>query len=174
MVARIKRAHGLVGEVLVHAETDDGAEVFGVERRFAVRPRPGKVPATAPPVLREVTLMESRPHRGGYLLRFREIGDRDAAQRLVGAELLLEREELRPLAEDEYFLHELVGLEVVDRERGSLGPVEDVYDASGQPLASVRIDGREQLIPLRREMVDGVDMDARRIDVSLPRGLLDL
>lgn len=173
-VARIKRAHGLVGEVLVHAETDDGAEVFGVERRFCVRPRPGKMPATVPPVRREVTLTESRPHRGGYLLRFREIIDRDAAQRLVGAELLLERGELRPLAEDEYFLHELVGLEVVDRERGSLGPVEDVYDAAGQPLASVRIDGREQLIPLRREMVDGVDMDTRRIDVSLPRGLLEL
>lgn len=173
-VARVKRAHGLAGEVLVHAETDDGDEVFGIERRFAVRPKRGKVPATAPPIAREVTLLESRPHGGGYLLRFREIADRDAAQRLVGAELLLERDELRPLAEDEYFLHELVGLEVVDRERGSIGPVEDVYDASGQPLASVRIDGREQLIPLRREMVDGVDMEARRIDVRLPSGLLDL
>ena len=173
-VARVKRAHGLDGEVLVDAETDDGADVFGVERRLIVRPKRGKVPATAPPVVRSVTLVASRPHRGGYLLRFREVGDRDAAQRLVGAELLVDRDELRPLAEDEYFLHELVGLEVVDVEQGSLGPVEDVYDASGQPLASVRIDGREQLIPLRREMVDGVDMDARRIDVRLPSGLLDL
>lgn len=168
-VARVRRAHGLAGEVLVHAETDDGDEVFRAERRLAVRPpRGGRTP------FEELTVVESRPHRGGYLLQFREIGDREAAGMLLGAELLMEREELRPLGEDEYFLHELVGLEVVDAERGSIGPIVDVYDTAGQVLAAVRFEGRELLFPLRREMVRSVDMESRRIDVELPAGLLEL
>lgn len=168
-VARVRRAHGLAGEMLVHAETDDGAEVFQAERRFRVRLGHG-----AETVVREMTLIESRPHRGGYLLRFREVVDRDTAQTLLGAELLLEREDLRPLAEDEYFLHELVGLDVLDERQGSLGPIVDVYDTGGQVLAAVRVGGRERLFPLRREFVQKVDMDARRIEVALPDGLLEL
>lgn len=168
-VARVRRAHGLAGEVLVHAETDDGDAVFIPERRLAVRPpRGGRTPFD------ELTVVGSRPHRGGYLLLFREIGDREAAGTLLGAELLLEREELRPLAEDEYFLHELVGLEVVDAERGNIGPIVDVYDTAAQVLATVRVEGREVMFPLRREMVRGVDVEARRIDVELPAGLLEL
>lgn len=168
-VARVRRAHGLAGEVLVHAETDDGAEVFRAERRLAVRPpQGGRIPFDA------LTVVESRPHRGGFLLRFREIADREAATRLSGAELLLEREALRPLEEDEYFLHELVGLEVVDAERGRIGPIVDVYDTAAQVLAAVRVEGRELLFPLRPEMVRSVDMEGRRIEVELPAGLLEL
>lgn len=168
-VARVRRAHGLAGELLVHAETDDGAEVFRVDRKFGLRVERGRET-----VVREVTLVESRPHRGGYLLRFREIVDRDTAQTLLGAELVLERDDLRPLDEDEYFLHELVGLDVIDERQGSLGPIVDVYDTAGQVLAAVRVDGRERLFPLRREFVRNVDMEARHVDVALPDGLLEL
>ena len=168
-VARVRRAHGLTGEVLVHAETDDGAEVFHPERRFGVRIERGRET-----VVHEMTLVESRPHRGGYLLRFREVVDRDTAQTLLGAELLLEREDLRPLDEGEYFLHELVGLEVTDEHEGSLGPIVDVYDTAGQVLAAVRVDGRERLFPLRREFVRKVDMETRHVEVALPDGLLEL
>lgn len=168
-VARVRRAHGLAGEVLVHAETDDGDEVFVADRRFAVRAAVGE----AAPV-RELTLRESRPHRGGWLLRFAEVGDRPSAEALRGAELQLARDELRPLEDDEYFLHELVGLEVVDEERGSVGPIVEVYDTAGQVLAAVRVEGRERLIPLRSEIVRRVDVEARRIEVELPGGLLEL
>lgn len=168
-VARVRRAHGLAGEVLVQAETDDGVEVFRAGRRFDVRaPRGAKVGPG------ELTVTESRPHRGGFLLRFREVADRETAERLQGAELLMDRDDLRPLEDDEYFLHELVGLEVVDEAHGSLGPVLEIYDTAGQVLASVTVDGRERLLPLRRETVRHVDREARRIDVTMPSGLLEL
>lgn len=168
-VARVRRAHGLAGELLVHTETDDGAEVFTAERRFGVR-----IGRAAETVVRELTLIASRPHRGGYLLKFREVVDRDTAETLLGAELLLGRDDLRPLEEGEYFLHELVGLEVLDERLGSLGPIVDVYDTAGQVLAAVRVEGRERLFPLRREFVRKVEMDGRRIEVVLPDGLLEL
>jgi len=168
-VAHVRRAHGLTGEVLVQVETDDGADIFCADRRFEVRS-----PRGATTALRELTITESRPHRGGFLLRFREVVDRESAEGLRGAELLLDREELRPLEDDEYFLHELVGLEVVDEGYGSLGPILEIYDAAGQLLALVKIDGRERLLPLRRETVRRVNREARRIEVTMPTGLLEL
>ena len=168
-VARVRRAHGLDGEVLVHLETDDGEEIFAPERRFEVRSA-----GRRPPPLEAVTVEASRPHRGGFLLKLKEVADRRSAEALRGVELLLSREELRPLDDDEYFLHELIGLEVVDEELGELGPILDVYDAGGQVLAAVRIDGREKLFPLHRETVRKVEMDAGRMEVRLPSGLLDV
>ncbi|MGD8496317.1 MAG: ribosome maturation factor RimM [Gemmatimonadales bacterium] len=168
-VARVRRAHGLAGEVLVQAETDDGADVFCADRRFDVRGPTGE-----PIRYRQLTLVASRPHRGGYLLQFREVADRGGAETLLGAELLVDREELRPLAEGEYFLHELVGLEVVDEAHGSLGAIREVYDTAGQLLASVRVEGRERLLPLRRETVRRIDRESRTIEVAMPAGLLEL
>lgn len=167
-VARVRRAHGLDGEVLVQAVTDDGAEIFVPDRSLSVR-RAGRDEANA-----VLTVVTSRPHRGGFLLTFREIEGREAAERLLGAELLLHRDELRPLEDDEYFLHDLVGLEVVDEAAGTIGVVKDVYDAAGTWLAGVELDGRERLVPLRPETVRRVDVEAGRIEMSLPDGLLEL
>lgn len=167
-VARVRRAHGLDGEVLVQTVTDDGAEIFVPDRPLSVR-RAGRNGEHG-----VLTVATSRPHRGGYLLRFREIEGREAAERLLGAELLLHRDELRPLEEDEYFLHDLVGLEMVDETAGSIGVVKDVYDAAGTWLAGVEHDGREHLVPLRPETVRRVDVKAGRIETALPDGLLEL
>jgi 16S rRNA processing protein RimM len=167
-VAWVRRAHGLDGEVLVKTETDDGAEIFVPDRPLSVR-RAGRDAADE-----VLTVTTSRPHRGGFLLRFREIAGREAADRLLGAELRLHRDELRPLAEDEYFLHDLVGLEIVDEAAGRLGVVKDVYDAAGHWLAGVEVDGREHLVPLRPETVRRVDVEAGRIETTLPPGLMEL
>ena len=167
-VGRIRRTHGLTGEIQVQSETNDGRGVFLPGRRFHVRGAGKRVSHTT------LTLETSRPHKGGFLLRFAEVSDLESARRLMGAELLLAPEELRPLDEGEFFLHELVGLEIIEPDGRSLGTIADVYDAGGQLLASVELDGRERLFPLRRETVNRIDMKARKIEVSLPAGLLEL
>lgn len=167
-VARIRRTHGLTGELQVQSETTDGPDVFLPGRTFQVRAVGRDVPHTT------LTLETSRPHKGGFLLRFAEVSDLESAQKLMGAELLLAPEELRPLDEGEFFLHELVGLEIIEQDGSSLGTIADVFDASGQLLASVELDGRERLFPFRRETVNRIDMKARKIEVSLPPGLLEL
>ncbi len=166
-VGRIRRTHGLNGEMQVKPETNDGPSVFQSGRRFQVRGAKNSSHAT-------LTLETSRPHKGGFLLRFAEVSDLESARRLMGAELVLALDELRPLDEGEFFLHELVGLEIIEPGGRSLGTIADVYDAGGQLLASVELDGRERLFPIRRETVTRIDMKARKIEVSLPAGLLEL
>jgi len=159
----------LTGELLVRPETDDGPDVFVPGRRFVVRFGESDEKDEA------LTLEASRPHKGGFLLRFAEVCDREGARRLLGADLTLPPGELRPLDEGEFFLHDLVGLDIVEAEGGRrLGTISDVYDAGGQLLASTDIEGRECLFPVRRETIRRIDMQAGRIEVSLPPGLLEL
>jgi 16S rRNA processing protein RimM len=168
IVARIGKPHGLDGELLVRSVTADGESVFQPGRQFRVRRTGEEGPGET------LTLEQSRPHRGGFLLRFAEIADRDVGRGLLGAELLVTLDELRPLEDGEFFLHDLVGLEIIEADGNQLGRITDVYDAAGQLLASVDVEGRERLFPVRSETVRRIDLEAGTIEVSLPVGLLEL
>lgn len=166
VVARILRAHGLAGGLYLRVETDSPGEVLAEGRVLGVRDaRPG-LPAS-------LTVAASRPHGRGWLLEVEEIPDRTFAEHYAGSYLTLPREELPALGADEYFIHDLLGLEVLDEERGSLGAVFRVYEAPGGPLLAVRVEGRERLIPFRRETVRGVELSGGKLRVRLPSGLLE-
>ena len=168
VVARIGKPHGLDGELLVRSVTADGESIFQPGRQFRARKTGVDGPGET------LTLEQSRPHKGGYLLRFTEVADRDVGRELLGAELLVTADEVRPLEDGEFFLHDLVGLEIIETDGSRLGRITDVYDAAGQLLASVEVDGRERLFPVRSETVRRIDMEAKTIEVSLPVGLLEL
>lgn len=167
-VATVRRAHGLEGELLVHLETDHPEDVFARDRRLHVS---GGGPVGLPGNL---TLTSARPHGGGWVLGFAEIPDRTAAERYGGRHLFLQREELPDPGEDEFFLHELPGMQV-RRENGTpVGRVDRVYETPGAPLLGVRAEGKERLIPFRREFVAGVDRERSVIRIRPPAGLLEL
>lgn len=167
-VAYVKRAHALEGELFVQLETDYPDEVFVRDRVFRVS---GGGPIGLAGAL---TLVRGRPHSGGWILEFEEIGDRTLAERYKGRHLSLSRDELVALEEDEFFLHELYEFEVRDEEDGRLGKVTKVYETGGRPLLGVEADGKERLIPFVRDIVTEVDREEELISVRLPAGLLEL
>lgn len=152
---------------MVRPETDHAAEVFAPGRRLELE-------EGAPGLPRALTIRESAPHRRGWRLVTEELGDRTRAEACVGSLLAVPRDELRELAEGEFFLHELVGLRVVDEEAGELGEVGEVYEAPAAPLLGVRIRGEERLIPFHGETVIEVDLAAGVLRVRLPEGLLEI
>jgi 16S rRNA processing protein RimM len=166
-VALVRRAHGLDGELLVQLLTGDPETVFEEGRVFLVMGGAGGAPE-------RLTLEASRRHRGGLLLAFREIADRAAAERLRGLDLAVPVDELRELAKDEFFLHDLVGYVVVRADGSAIGAVATVYETGGQMLLGVAEDGREVLVPFGRQVVMDVDRDARRIVIDPPPGLLEV
>jgi 16S rRNA processing protein RimM len=167
VVALVRKAHGLDGEVLVELLTGDPDEVFVVDRILRVT---GGRPAEGPD---RVTLVAARPHKGGRLLRFREVRDRAGAERLRGRELALPTDELRELEEDEFFLHDLVGYSVVRVDGRPVGEVITSYETGAQLLLGVTDGEREALVPFGRQLVTEVDREARRIVIDPPPGLLE-
>jgi 16S rRNA processing protein RimM len=158
----------LDGEILVSPETGDPELVYVPGRVF------GLTGSELPGGLRSLTLRTARPHKGGYLLRFDEIGDRERAERLKGHEITVPADALRPLEKDEFFLHELVGFEVRQDDDERIGEVVEVYELGEQLLLGIEVGGQEKLLPLNRELVSAVDRDAGRITIDPPAGLLEL
>lgn len=123
---------------------------------------------------RALTVRASRPHTRGLILSFDELDDRDAAATLSGAALEVSRDAVPPAPEDRWYPFELVGCRCVDRVSGDLGEVVDVVEDGGGLLLRVVGDGREILVPFVRAMVPVVDSRARRIEVVLPEGFLEI
>lgn len=113
--------------------------------------------------------------KGSYLVAFDGVDSIDVAELLVGCSCLVRRADL---PEDALAAEAdtLVGFEVHDARAGLVGAVESVVENPGQFLLAVaRADGGASvLVPLVDAFVVDLDEDARRIDVDLPDGLLDL
>ena len=181
IVARIARAHGIRGAVLLDAETDHAEALFQTGRRLLVVEGPsGPRPKEEPPVGHDltptelaVTVHEARPHNDRWLVQLSEIPDRTAAETLRGAGLAVPRSELPDMPDDGYLLNDLIGMTVIE-DATPVGVVRDVYDLPAGPTLGVDVDGRERLIPFETEIVSSVDPAEGAVHVTLPKGLLDI
>ena len=124
----------------------------------------------------EVEIIRARPHQGEILLSLKGFQSRSEIERLRGLEVLAREEDLKPLAEGEYYWHQLIGLEVWCEDR-RLGPVIRMEvtapELDGADLLVVESGGREVLIPFAAKIIRGVDLAAGRIEVHPFQGLWD-
>lgn len=168
VVGRIGRPHGIRGEVTVEVRTDTP------ELRFAR----GSVLETDPARLGPLTVAAARWHSGRLLLSLRGVHDRTAAEALRGAVLSADvPDDEVPEDPEEFYDHQLRGLAVVTAGAAAdpIGVVADVVHLPGQDLLAVaREGGREVLVPFVAEIVTDIDLDAGRVVVDLPPGLLEL
>ncbi|MBL8204428.1 MAG: 16S rRNA processing protein RimM [Blastocatellia bacterium] len=164
-IARIARPQGVRGEVIADILTDF-PDRFAELTEVALL-RDGRV-------LGIFELEQHRFHKGRVLLKFAGYDDADSAEGLRGASVVIDREELIELEEDEYYLFDLEGCEVVTIDGQSLGTVVRVNDYGAAPVLMVKNQTREFLIPLTRDICPDVDIDHKKIVVNPPQGLLDL
>ncbi|WP_214413441.1 ribosome maturation factor RimM [Sphaerisporangium fuscum] len=163
VVGRIGRPHGIRGEVTVEVRTDDP------EARFA----PGAALATDPAGTGPLVVEGARWHKNILLLRFEGVSGRDAAEDLRGTMLLIDSADVPPSDDpDEFHDHQLIGLSVVTAEGESVGEIVDVLH-HGQDLLVVRRGGDEVFVPFVKALVPEVDLEAGRVVVQAPPGLLD-
>lgn len=167
-VGTVRKPHGVKGELQVALDTDRPAQVFRPGRSLEVGDASGK------PTGRRVTLARSRPFKEGLLVQLEECGDRDAADALRGATLLIPAGEATPAAADEVPYHVLVGSTVLVGDR-EIGTVREVLETAGAELLVVRRPGAaDALVPFVKEMVVGIDAERREVRIEPPEGLLEL
>lgn len=178
-VGRVRRSHGLQGEVLVSVDSDNpdrfrpGAVVYGRARR------PGPLPAQQRPeaadrapvgaVSVEATGAEGRRAlemvsvregtRGCLLVAFAGVVDRNAADALRGWVLEIPSADLPELEEGEFYPFDLAGLQARDERGRVLGTVIKLFDTPAQSVLSIRLEGGgEALVPFIMESVPVVDV----------------
>lgn len=156
MVGEIGRPHGVRGLVRLRAFTEDPAAIAAYSpltdetgtRRFAI------------------TL------KGGDLAAIEGVADRDAAQRLTGTKLFVERDRLPPPAEEEFYRADLIGLAAVTDGGEDLGTIRAVEDHGAGAFLVVEGRGKEHLLPFTRAVVPVVDIAGGRVTVAPPGEIL--
>jgi 16S rRNA processing protein RimM len=152
VVARLLRARGIKGELAAFPLTEHPERLKTVYVRDA-------------PLEVERAWM----HKDRLILKFRGVDTRNDAEKLEGAEVSIPSEERPPAPDGEYYLSDLVGCEVFDATR-RIGVVTGWQDHGGTPLLEVD----NLLIPFARSICVEIDVEARRIRIDPPEGLLDL
>jgi 16S rRNA processing protein RimM len=163
VVGRIGRPHGIRGEVTVEVRTDDP------ESRFA----PGATLTTSPASAGPLVVESMRWHKSILLLRFEGVAGREEAEDLRDTMLVIDSADVPvPDDPDEFNDHQLIGLSVVTGAGEAVGEIVDVLH-HGQDLLVIRRAGDEVLVPFVKALVPEVDLDAKRVVVNAPPGLLD-
>jgi 16S rRNA processing protein RimM len=170
VVGHLTKAHGTRGEVLIRPLTDRPEEVFEAGRVLVIgdeRGTPGKAPE-------ERTVERSQAYKRGWMAKLASVDDRDAAESLAGRYLLVRREERGEPEEGEFYYHQLLGLEVETVDGTRVGRVREVYETEPRHILEVKGEDRVHLVPFDRRIVRTVDVEAGRVVIDPPEGLLEL
>jgi 16S rRNA processing protein RimM len=166
-VGIVRKPHGVCGEASVEPWTDGVGRFDDLERIFLVSPDRRTI--------RETTIRSFRPHSGRALLGFDGVESPEQVDRIREWTIEIPSSEARALDENEVFLHDLVGLALVDESGRELGIVKDVSEGGGGLLLRVATaENRRADVPFAAEYIVRMDLQQRRMIVKLPEGLLDL
>ncbi|MDH6129185.1 ribosome maturation factor RimM [Kitasatospora sp. GP82] len=165
VVGKIGRAHGIKGDVSVEVRTDEPELRLG----------PGAVLLTDPASAGPLTVESGKVHSGRLLLRFAGVKDRNGAEALRGTILIAEVDpDESPEEEDEYYDHQLIGLDVVLLDGTPVGELTEIIHLPYQDLLTVKkADGTEVLVPFVERIVPTIDLENQRAVIDPPPGLID-
>jgi 16S rRNA processing protein RimM len=174
-LARIRHTQGRNGEVFADILTDF-PEKFAERKRLWLLPGTSGAGSVALP--HEVELLSHWLHKDGIVLHFAGVDSISAAETLKGLIVGLPRSERAALAEDEVYTGDLIGCALIDvagAEPVMVGEIESV-DRTAGPVALLVVRGAagEVLIPFAKSYLRKVDLKAKRVEMALPAGLVEL
>ena len=157
----ITEPHGVRGEVKVYPTTDDVMHLKKVKEYY--------MPAEDGMQCLHSSGMKMQNDR--IILQFKEISDRDMAEKLRKKELYVDRAHAVPLEEDEYYISDLEGLDVYENDE-KIGTLQEVLRTGANDVYRIeRNDGSELLLPAIKQCVLKVDIKEGRVDVAVMEGL---
>ena len=160
LVARIRRPHGVKGELLLESFTSSDDRFKSLDRLF-LRPPVGEII--------EVHVDHYRPSHLGVLLTLKEITDRTQAEKLNGSELLIPISERPQLPKGKVYVDEMVGMDVVDDASGvKLGRVTNVLEMpAGNIVSFEKVIGGEHLMTMASPEIIKIDPAKKELRVAL-------
>ena len=159
LIARIGKPHGIRGEVSIQSFSNDNNR-FKKLKRVILRMPSGELAE------RSVTSVRLLPT--GILLTFEGVEDRDAAETLRNAEILIPESERPKLPKGRAYYDEIIGMSVIDDETGSvIGIVKNVLDMPAGDVFVLDLNGIEHLVTNAGEEVRKIDVAKKELRVTL-------
>jgi 16S rRNA processing protein RimM len=159
-VAKVRRPFGVKGELLLEILTDFPKRLMQQEHLYAGEEKTS------------YGVESIRRHGKQLLLRLEGIADRDAAERLRDGILFSRLDDLPPLPEGVYYLHQIEGLAVFTEDGESLGTVREILKTGANDVYVVRGEKGEILLPAIPQVIREVVLEEKRMVVTLIDGLV--
>lgn len=161
-IGKIVGVFGIKGELKVFKMVED-ASFFDPERCVLLRMQEKD--------LAPHTVSSVKPYKNILRIRFKEIPDRNAAEKLVGANVFIPRSALPETDSDTWYWCDLIGLDVYTVDSRCLGRVMSMIETGSNDVFVITGENGEILIPAIASVVIEVDLEKNRILVDPPEGL---
>ncbi|MFO8111786.1 MAG: ribosome maturation factor RimM [Desulfosalsimonadaceae bacterium] len=161
-IGKVVGVFGLKGELKVFALAEEKT-LFDPGRSVLLREPQG--------LYTPYTVSTVKPHKNILRICFEGIGDRTAAETLVGSGLFIARADLPETDADTWYWCDLIGLEVYGMENNYIGRVTSMIETGSNDVFVVTGDDSETLIPAIASVVVDIDLENGRMRVELPEGL---
>ena len=164
-VGVITATHGIRGEVKVFPTTDDPERFLDLKTIYLDTGREKML----------LHISRVKFFKQFVILKFKEFDNINEVEPFRKKSLLVTREQAVPLEEDEYFIADLIGLQVVTDEGELLGELTDVLETGANDVYQVTDkNGKELLLPAIKDCILSVDLEKGEMEVHVLEGLLDL
>lgn len=163
-VGEIVNTHGIKGEVRVINMTDFPDERFSAGNTLYLE----EVDGSYLPLV----VTGHRVHKKFDLLTFESYTNINDVLDWVGRDLFIEEDQQSSLEEDSFYIHEIIGLDVVYEDGNRIGEIKEVQTmASNDVWVVKREQKKDLLLPIIKDVVKSVDVQAGRVVVRIPEGL---
>lgn len=162
-IGTVVNSHGNKGELKVFPLTDEPEIFYELDRLIIIQEGRRK----------DLNLVRARESRNGWLLEFSEITDMDGALQHKGAGIFTEEENLRPLDEDEFFIHDLIHAKVYSTDNQFLGTIVNYFEAGPQGVCEVASETDSFLFPTSNEVLVSL-IPGEKVVINLIPDLRDL
>lgn len=164
-VGVIASTHGVKGEVKVFPTTDDAAR-FKQSKEVLLDTGKERLP---------LTIEHVKFFKNMVILKFKGYDSINDIEKYKSKDLLIFRENAVELGPDEYFITDLIGLEVMTDQGETLGVMKDVLETGANDVYVVELEsGKELLVPAIGECILDVNLEERTMKIHLLEGLLEL
>ena len=160
----ITKTHGLKGDVAVFPTSDDLDRYSYLEKCFI---KTGNN-------YREVTCNSCKYMKSTVVLGFDEITSIEEAEKIIKAEIYVDREDAVPLEEGEFYMADILGFKAILEDGSVIGTLSDYTETPAQTILIIKAadDGREIMIPDVPEFVGDIDLDEKTIVINPLKGML--
>ncbi len=163
-VGVITTTHGVRGEVKVFPTTDDAERFLDISYVLL---------DTGKEMLR-LEIQGVKFFKNLAILKFKGIDNINDIEKYKGRDLWIPREEAQELGEDEYYIGDLIGMEVRLEDGTHFGVIKDVMETGANDVYVVTREGEQEvLLPAIHECVLDVDLNENVMTVHLMKGLLE-
>ena len=162
VVGKIRRPHGVDGDVLVEVYTDFPERL---DPKAVIYAGEAHIP---------LKIRRQRIHNNGILLAFDDYTTPEQVGRFRNQNLYIVVADAKELPEGEFYYYELLGLSVMDEKGASLGEVTEIIQTGANDVYVVANEaGHEILLPAIAEVILDVDLESKMMQVHLLPGLVE-